>query len=789
MPTFATVTEANDQPSGGSITFGNGLAFDVSCTVYTKARWADSWVEQPKLFCTSVTWNAAPTIPTASLHYRYGRVLEIGELTEVTRPKLSLGGYYVKLVFTCEDGERVWIGFVDDVGDSQAGYLKRIEIEGGIPVNYFDAHGTQTFSCVGIIEALNRDQISTTYFRAITANETLSGKNIAVALSPPHFNPTEETKNRYSAKMTVPSFTGGTVPSRETYIFHASDIYSQTTDGAHWSTRDIVEYLAAYAGPRDYQNKEKIPVWIFYPTDTAKNPLPDYDRPNVDCEGLTLREAFDRLMSAKDSLGYWAWVDEAVTPNRIVIEPYTLAEADYTVAANTLKANAKLLEVINDNDPATAFTVQKNESAYANQVVCYGARRQVVLTLKLLTEIVAGWDSTLVDDFTDYVGPTYDPGVLEDLIHIRDMRNQGKFRALDRIFKLGPTWNFKYPLDPAGSADTFVNDQDDFTGNFPSDLSRYLPFPYRIKLLSFLPLKEGINYGSGDLKEDHKTTRLAYRDIEAYGKKHGETWTGTTLNGKWNCWSKRSVRDVLYDNTDPDYHLEIRPIRGAEGIDSSIKKKNQELAWGLQIELSGADQGLFNASNALGSGFSESAPHNPILPPAQLWITLAMEDDRKICAYHPAEAPSTVDGVRRRYFDFGERFQKIEIVDDAIVGVDPAANALIRRDGRTFIRDDSEELQQVAEQLARYYGTPRNILRGSSRRVTALLWPGQLITKSNPTTNEDFPNGHESICNCVVTEVSISLPVSNSDQPGKPMFSFATSRGEIDPLNFIPRVL
>lgn len=780
----------NPQPTAGAFAFNDSLAYEVSCAVYTRQRWANTWTEQPQIICTSVTWAASPTISTAQLQYRYGQVLEIGEETESLRPKKSLGGYFVKIRVTCPDGVRRWYGFVDDTADEQAGYIKRIAIEDSIPVTYFDPHGTQTFSCVGILEVLNRDQISTTYFQATTANETLTGQNIAIALSPPFFNPTEETRNRGNSLVTVPSFTGSSVDARQTYLFHAKGIYNRTDADQRWSTRNIAEYLVAYASPRDYANLEKIPVKLFIPATVSPSihPLPDYDFPSLDCEGLTLKEALDKLLSANNSLGYWAWVDESTTPDTIYLEPFTIVEADYTIGASALPRNARRITVTNDKDPATAFTLQRNESAYANQIVCFGARKQLIVTLRVLTEIIEGWPLTLPADFDDYVGPSFG-STPEDVYAVRDMRETGRFRILDRLFKLGTSWNFKYPLDPpaSGSEDCFRIDQDDYTENFTTSGARYLPFPYRLKILNFLPLKEGIAYESGDQTTNHKDGRGKYRDLEAYGKKHGETWDGTTLAGPWNCWSHRGARDILYTNYDPSYYLEINPVRGFDGIDSSIKKKNQELSWALEINVVGAFQGVFNASDARGSG--DAAPHLPELPPAQISITLALEEDRKLCAYYPSAAPSTVDGVRRRYFEFGDRFQAIELANDAVVGVDIDANSLVRRDGRTFVRDDSAELLKVATQLAKFYNTVRNVLRINSRRATATLWPGQLVTQANTTLTGGFTNYHNTTVNCAITEISISFPLSNSSTPGKPIFSVVTSKGEIDPLAFLPPVL
>lgn len=770
-------------PEAPNIIFGEAISQDVSAVVFTRQRWADSWTQDDTLTCVYVAWNAAPTIPAAQLHYRYGRVLERGASSETTRTKKTLGGYYVKIEVTCGDGVRRWYGFVDDTGDIQNGYVKRIDTSGESPVTLYEAHGIQTFSCVGIIEAFNRDRINTTYFHAITANETLSGKNTAIGLSAPFFNPTEETKNRSDDTKIVPNFTtAGSVVDRSTYVFHAYDIYSQVTlEGAKWSTRTIIEYLLGYATPRDYQNKEKIPLWLYINSDKP-NPLPDYDQPSLDCDGLTLREALDKLLNEKKSLGYWVWVHEPT--NRVYIEPYTLVEADYTVSDSTLRQNGRTITLATNNDPATQFTLQRNESSYANQIVIQGARRQVVVSLRIDTEVVKAWDNALTTDFQTIIAGIYDLALIDDLYQVRDLRSQGKWRAIDRNFKIHPTWNFKHPIVAGGTDDTFRIDQADYTKTFTTSNARYLPYPHRLRILDRLPLKEDVAYQTGSVLSDHKESRQAYRDLEAYGKKHGDGWNGSTLAGDWTCWSNKGRREILYSDTDPNYELSIAPYR-ADKDDTSIKKKNQELSWGIKIDVNGAFQGVLGSDTSIASG--DAAPHIPRLPREQITLTLVLEEDRRIAEAYPATAPSTVDTVRRKVFDLGDRFQLIELVRDTIVGVDVSTNALLRRDARGFVRDDRDEMKRLAAQIARYYATSRNVLRGTSRRVTALLWPGQLVTTSNTTAGGAPSSGHEATVNCVVTDVSISFPVGNGG-PVSPQFSFTTSRGELDPLAYIPEL-
>ena len=176
-----------------------------------------------------------------------------------------------------------------------------------------------------------------------------------------------------------------------------------------------------------------------------------------------------------------------------------------------------------------------------------------------------------------------------------------------------------------------------------------------------------------------------------------------------------------------------------------------------------------------------------VLPKGSLLVTIAIEDDRTVSQHWPATAPS-VDGVLRKVFDFGDAFQLIEIVEGTTLGI-AADGSFKRRGDRLFIRDDRPTMLELAKQLQKWYSTPRNVARITSRRSTAKLWPGMLIKKMNPSPTSPAPaNPHEAVCNCVITEVAMSFPIGTPESPGRPTFSVVTSRGEIDPLFFVPRL-
>jgi hypothetical protein len=768
------------EPTDHLVTFGDDIGFDASAVIHVRQRWGDNWTLQDQLVCTSVTWAAAPTLPTASLTYRYGPTLERDGSTSGNRAKIALGGWYVRITITCPDGVRKWHGFVDDTADEPAGFVSGF------------AAGTMTFSCLGMIAALDRSQIFNCFYETQSADQLTGFVERRVGMSAPAFNPKSnladepghqrQIKNRSTALYDVSSFEPSTFPvypvtrpdiERQTYLLFWPDLLTMDTrSGEYWTPRDIVKYLIAYHGPRDQENIERIPIWLYEDNSIAEDSraLPNWGQPELDCEGKTLKVALDELMSQRQSLGYWTWVDDLT--NRLMIEPYTLLESDLTAATGkVITANPKYLDMVVAGDPATNYTVQRNESSLANQVVIRGAKRIAVCTLRI-DNTGGAFNANLILDGTgitefnaEFPQP---PATLRDQYRIGDALHQGRYKNLYRNFQIGKRWNWKVQIgDVFASAtfeDIFRNDDPDINVVYGDDNSRYLPYMYRVKVLPNLPLKEGIDYSTGydSMALEHRNSSKAFRELEVWGKAHGPNWSGGSMTGHPKEWTNPAKRDVLYDVNDPDYSLEANPIKSDSGL-------------GVALNVVGASQLIFGGSNV---GIT------PFLPQTSLLVTLALEDDRHVSQHWPETAP-TVDGVLRRVFDYGDANQLVEILAGTVLGV--AGDATFkRRSDRFFVRDDRPRMLELAKQLHKWYATPRNISRVTSRRLSAVIWPGQLIKKLNPSGGTTNP--HEAICNCVITEVGMQFPIGTPASPGKPSMSIVTSRGEIDPMIFQPRL-
>jgi hypothetical protein len=181
----------------------------------------------------------------------------------------------------------------------------------------------------------------------------------------------------------------------------------------------------------------------------------------------------------------------------------------------------------------------------------------------------------------------------------------------------------------------------------------------------------------------------------------------------------------------------------------------------------------------------------PKIDPAELRVTVAAQSDQlaQVIERNPATftapagaTPGTVniDADRIKTIRLGDRFQNVVVMKDTIVGVNEAGPVTVP--ARFVLRDDTPLATQFAKFAAQYYFQPRSIVRVVSRRATAKLWPGQMIGTVNAGT------AHAATCNAQVSEVSLTMGVGSNGNYVAPTFTVQTSFGELDPLQFFPKL-
>jgi len=765
-------------PVDNIASFGSTLAFDTNAIVSIKQSWWDDWTLREDLTCTAVAWQVAPNVGYCQLHRRYGPTTE-RDGSFANRTKLNLDGWYVRIEVICADGSRLWHGFIDDTGEEESGFVAISELDIDLePIVVQRPTGKQTFTGVGMLAALDRSPILATMFRTTEANQGVvffdgpALDEMRWAESAPHFNPTvqaDETKRnvrqietRTSAEYFVPDQTAplaDAAVTRESHIFGWVGLYSISDDLttlALWTTRQIVKYLVAYASPRNRDFQEVMPIHI-----DSETQIPNFGTPDIDCDGLTLKQALDRVLSENQGLGYWCYVDEPTNQLRIV--PYTILRDAVTVGSDTIPANAVQFDLYLVTDPVTKYTLQRSISSRFNQVVIRGAKRKKVFTIPF-ARLANGWTSTELTAFNTAFPDPATPDLASENAK-RDAMEQAAWRHIYRNFVFLHTWDFRVTANDIDYWHLFEN-EDIYKINETS--GRYFPYPSRMRILDLLPLKDRIKYETGDKKAEHKTSRAAFRRPNLYGRAHSETFGvggSTTMDGAPKSWVERAKRHTLYSVNDPDYSVEVKPLKSEHSI-------------GVAIDVLGAPQTVMSNNTAL------TISHLPPLMYSSLFVTLAIEDDRHVEKVYPAaEFIDEVDNVFRKVIDFGDRFEEIELLDGTIVGFDTLL--FLQRDGNTYIRDDSTEMETLARQVYEFYNRTRHILRVNTRRSTSLLWPGQFVKDLNPI--EAPTNQHAVEVNCIISEVAITLPVGNDGAETKPTFSIVTNRGDIDFLYYAPR--
>jgi hypothetical protein len=789
MPIPSPYTYPLPQPVGGVVTFDDAIGQDVTYDIYTRTRWADAWTLDATLDLLSISWAVAPTEPTAVIRYRYGRVLEIGASVETTRAKKSMQGVYIKIIVHCADGDRPWHGFVQDVADEQYGIVRR-------DVSNVDATGVQTFACVGMIAALDRAPIARTYFNCSNPFSRSGSDGYRAAWSAPLFNVLPSKKNatdEAGAKIklpplrglntsSVPSFTGASVPTantRATFLHWFNQVYNLNASPNKWTLKQTLEYLAAYCGPRvgvetdlgpfNDSKTEFVPIWIFdavnLPTPNNVTQYPQWYEPTLDCEGLTLKGALDRLLSREAGLGYTVFVDETETPNRVYVEPFTTITADATLiddAGNNqvFPRNRRIVNIVCATDAATSLSSQTVGQTAYTAVQVAGAPIVAVCTLTVSTHLQNGWSSALAAELAADIAALTTPAGLRRTNAIRDISTQPKYRTVNRSYSIDRVWDFRLQ-SPA--RDVFR----DF--GYPSGQQRYLPFPARLRILDKLPLRAGVDYAQttvATIRAEHNAATGKNRDAEVYARSHAPATNPPTLTGPFCCWSTRAHRDILVDLNDANYQIVINEI--ANGL----------LA-GIELDVVNAYQGVF------GTIGQREAPHQPKIDPEILQLTVAMQSDRRfsVVKRNPTSVSGSaalVDADRIKVFDLGDRLQYVEVLKDTVVGINTATDTLRTVPVDYVLRDDTNVATLIADFLATYYFSPRNVIRINSRRATARLWPGQILGTCNAGTP------HAITANSLVSEVSIAFGVGLNGEPTKPAMTVQSSFGELDPLQFFP---
>lgn len=661
-----------------SITWqSSNLQFAGATDVYIRQAWADPWVLNNTLFATEQTWSLLPSMPVAQLERDYGVVLEQGATLPGVRQKLSLGGYYVKIVTACADGSLTWIGYIDEAVDEQGG-------ADGSGV----AYGTQRWVAYALPQALSFTYLTRSRWWDEVGTPTPRWSGSAIG-----FN----QGGRPNRTATMPAADSG---KSQTHMFAPSAPINITDDTPYtlpkyWSSRDILLYLQEHAMPLDQAGAEKVPFRI-----DGLSRVPDWDRPTIETEGKSVLSILDELVNQGRMLQFAVGIDETTTPHTVILQVYSLASATINLpGSNTHPAAEDTVSLALANAQDTRVVVQSSESRSAHQIVVKGAKRQVQCTLPIAatgSPLLPGWNSTQESAYE--AGASGETGYGDLSLSEKQLANQAA-RAASRLadvyrtFVLNPAHNLT--LD---GAPVFVE---------ADGTTRYYPWWNAITIAPQLLMKEGIDYATIPVSDDDANRE--FRPPAALFR------VPLSDPAKYLIAERMSNRDG-----DPTFSVEV-----------GISKDGQ----GLTLDVSGAEQHAIagSAFTALDDDFTGYGSYDY----TETLCTVALTDDRFAEYEFPqAGALPTRDVLRRKIYYAGEAYRYNVVHRDTAWNVNAAGALVETTTSRQFIHDDIDELQSIGQIAASWWLVPRKILRLTSPRPSALVFVGQLLTTLNAGTNQ-----------------------------------------------------
>lgn len=696
--------------------------------VYTREFWSQEWTLREFLYCDELSFNVAPDMPEARLHYDYGRCIQPGETTYAVYSRLSLGFYYVKVEIDQEhpptpEGEEppeepadpiVWLGVVIDTRDF-GGAATLVE---GVR----QPSGKQFFTCKGLEFLLSRriltesivrldDDTVATVSRAITFNGGKGGTR----------------DHDLTLRGNLHEATADFVPE------FANDL----TNAIKWNARQITDYLLSNYAPVDLYDEQPIQFQLHSTT------LLDWAAPQIEAHGRNVYDVLNELIDRRRGLAWWLapHADDAE-----IIELYvaSYASEDIELAGDeplTIAANANQRSLDLDLDArATGVVFTESESTHYDQVVARGARRTGTFS-------ISPADVTLEADWTTAQQTIYDDGAsaitgystadeAEQAALNRHVRAQ---EGVERVY----SW-FRIPKDWNGNAgDGEGGDEHAVFPELPTDGSSIVSQPAipmwlpGLRLSDWLPMRTDHDY-TGTLVLHDDVDHLAPDDSQveqlrpmAFLKIPGDT-------------DRYGRLDRLHDSS---------PLaRLAGGPDWSITMRMQQNTPGVILQVSGAPQHVIATTDFAGTDpIDEETVELDYLD--NLICTVCLEADEYATGKYPEDEAGILfetiaDTIRVLHIDAGEQYRLDYLVPGTVYDVDDGE--LVKGTSGGFMRDDRQQLERIARLAYEWYKRPREAFDLEWQDVNGQFELGHLITQIGSAETEREVN-------TLITEVRYDL--------------------------------
>lgn len=746
-------------------------------TISVKQHWQDSWTVLPQARLDFAIWSCAPSMPRAQFSARYGWGMLAGQNQFSYIAPLAVGRWYVRIdivqstyapddeqvrwednsLATWEDGtpmhwepeEPLAWDFEDDETRHEWEDGEQAAWEGGPSAN-----AVPSWRWYGVIEVTADQQSATPTVGAIgvpSGDRTYLAYGLESLLERHRINTSEwkglsdDLASAFRTSKGGMTFNAGgrgnrsgvMVRDRHYFLHWETDEFAAAN---RWSTRDIVRYLIRSMSGVPMSTSTDTDVMNFMIAAAELNRLPDWDYPEVESHLVSGYEMLNTLINRRRLLTWWLEVDEPLGVIRIRVATMTDVPIELLSPGGTIEANTNTVEFSFDKHFSADVTWQADTSHSIDQVIAYGARRTTTFTALFGFGLTSdhfrrAWTNEQEDEYE--LAGSDQPGYPAEEEVAERRRWHSLYRSQDSVRNVYSKWELNpYATFPPGDADD------------------YEAFYGAVRLLTYIPLSEGVSYSSTtpDSETTNRRRPLVILEVPDQAGKY-VSLTEIGRNGETEPRSEADVRD---------WSATIR-----------IPKDGRSFT----VDVAGAPQ------HTLAFDDFQPLPEDEVTHGHWNWpdmkATVAITDDRFAEGRYPADDDvASLDAKRTIRIQAGSNYRLDYLASDTIVDLGPDGTPFTVLAG-TYTRDDRPKLVQIAKAAYQWYSRQRNAIR--------VRWPwddqagqlrlGQYITAMSQNEVSQ-PVGS------LITQLEVTSLTDFGEEPRLDMppmtTSIHTSFGELD---------
>lgn len=730
-----------------TLRFTSSTLADVKAQrVYWKIRWQDPWtLVSPKLWCNAAQWTAAPSLPVAELHWRYGIALELGAQQFAARFKeTNRLRQYVKVEYdtfpvdaAATDPLR-WFGTIEIEIDDFHGAVQRAV--GGDTIAF--ASGKNHFTAMGLEWLLDNAYVTTS---VVAQAGGVARVNRAL-----EFNP--EGRGNMSP---VPGPDG-------VYVF-ASSLEGAVT----WSSYAIANYLLAYHTPKDFNGQQMLKFEL---GGFSLGVLCPVDAPSIAPQDKSVRELLNILLPRQRAAG-WNLVPGDAPGSTIVVNVFSLSGTeiplDLLAFPWNIPANPLQFVIVPERDRGNEVAIKRSTADAFDQVTVRGARRTSTATFSFYDGTLGiGWAPALETAFELGASAAADyPAAAE--VDARQYRNE-MARAADKFQRVYQ--RFIIPANFQGNVGDGISGvpaaplaPKDADPTQPSVLA-----PEDLRFAAHLALQEDFDYTALPATELTEPPHRPLRPLVLYPRSDS-----TALAPRF-----RHIDAIGLGEQQPE-SVEFGDVWSAHvRVDADDGALWIELQGALPQDLAASD--FSRLTEDPDPALTGSADFRKLL------ATLSVEWSEYASVTYPAAGPAGLDTLRIFTVQAGPAYRLDYLCPQTVVGLEPGTAELLRCAAGGFLRDDRDQLRAIARTAYAWHSVTRKAVGFQTALLNSSLPIGSfLVSLGDPAVAGDV---HTEDLNSVVTAIEVRSPSAEGTgqvEPPVPQIRYETSFGELDPLQLL----